>query len=297
MSKQKIFFVLNVVAALILVLSAIGIATINIFAYRLNAPDNVLYEYFGNRATDITIHRKSYQGTEIRYIESGIREDWAPLVLFIHGAPGTLDAFKEYMADYDLKNKARLVAIDRPGYGGSSRGNTMTSITEQAQYLTFVLNQFNAPLKIIVSHSYGSPISVVSAANNPDGVDGLIMISPLNDADSEPVKWYAHLANFKLTRLLMPEFINVATTEKLAHKKELKTIEPYFSDLECPVIHYHGTDDRLAPYKPNIEFSKVNIKPINLTIIEESDAGHLLVWTKGATIKNMILGLINTLSD
>ena len=41
--------------------------------------------------------------------------DSLPLVLLVHGSPGSADAFLDYLADTVLSKKARLVTIDRPG--------------------------------------------------------------------------------------------------------------------------------------------------------------------------------------
>ena len=41
------------------------------------------------------------------------------LVCFIHGAPGSGMDFKKYMIDSNLLSHARLMIVDRPGYGNS----------------------------------------------------------------------------------------------------------------------------------------------------------------------------------
>ena len=282
---------------LILFIAIIAVATINVFSYKLNAPDHILENYFESLGTPATIKRINFEGKTLRYVESGLQEDWAPIIFFIHGAPGTLDAFKEFLADYDLNHKARLIAMDRLGYGGSDFGNPETSIVTHAQTAELILDRYESSNTIIVSHSYGSPVSAALAARRPELVDGLLMISPVNDPISEPVEWYAYLANLKVFRWLLPGFVDVATTEKMSHKTALMEIVPLFSEITCPVVHYHGTNDELAPYNGNIEFSKNNIDPLNLRIIEEESGGHLLIWSRGATIKNMIFDLLNQISD
>ena len=104
--------------------------------------------------------------------------------------------------------------------------------------------------------------------------------------------WYAKVANWKISRLVLPVFVKVATDEKMSHRQALKNISEHWDNIQCPVLHYHGTDDSIAPYTENIEFSKNNIKPELLTMVTEQDGGHLLIWFKGATFKELIIDFI-----
>ncbi|MBK7651263.1 MAG: hypothetical protein IPJ20_11770 [Flammeovirgaceae bacterium] len=62
-----------------------------------------------------------------------------PLVIFVHGSPGSLSAFIDFMADTVLLNKAQLISVDRPGFGASDFGYAVPSLNEQAKLLKPVL--------------------------------------------------------------------------------------------------------------------------------------------------------------
>ena len=63
-----------------------------------------------------------YQATTerpIRYVEIG--QDQAPLIVFIHGAPSSSAFWRGLLKDSLLLSKAKLLAVERPGYGYSEQ--------------------------------------------------------------------------------------------------------------------------------------------------------------------------------
>ena len=278
---------------IVLVLFILALIILNIMASVFNSPDYAIKEYFTDLNTPHEIHRIKFEGKDLRYIETGVQSDKVPLLLFIHGAPGTWDAFKQYLADYDLKNKFRLVSMDRLGYGGSHFKDSEKSIEKHGEAALKVLDQYNNQEVYVVSHSYGGPISAVMASLAPDKISGLIMCAPVNDPASEPLALYARIANWKISRAVLPPFVDVATDEKMSHRQALMDINKHWSNIQCPVLHYHGANDSLAPFKGNIEFSKKNIDPRLLKLVTDDEGGHLLIWFKAATFKSLILDFIN----
>ena len=118
------------------------------------------------------------------------------------------------------------------------------------------------------------------------------MVAPVNDPHSEPVKWYAHLSDWSLSRTLLPDYVNVCSTEKMTHIQALKDIEEDWARITVPVIHYHGMTDGLAPHKGNVQFSEKHIDPSLLTVVTDKDKGHFILWEKKGTVKKLILKLL-----
>ncbi|NNE26886.1 MAG: alpha/beta hydrolase [Saprospiraceae bacterium] len=278
---------------IISVLFILALLIINIMASVFNSTDYAIDEYFSKLNTPFQIHRTPYQGDELRFVETGIQNDTVPLLLFIHGAPGTWDAFKQYLADYDLNQNIRLVSMDRLGYGGSHFGQSERSIEKHALAALHILDKYENREVYVVSHSYGGPISAVMASLAPEKISGLIMCAPVNDPDSEPLAWYAKVANWKIARAVLPAFVDVATDEKMSHRQALRNIKDHWKNVQCPVLHYHGTEDSLAPFDGNVKFSKQNIHPDLVRFITDSGGGHLLIWFKAATFKQIILDFIS----
>ena len=57
-----------------------------------------------------------------------------PTLLFVHGTPGSWDAFKAYLKNKELLQYYRIISIDRPGFGYSDFGNAM-NLTEQTKII------------------------------------------------------------------------------------------------------------------------------------------------------------------
>jgi pimeloyl-ACP methyl ester carboxylesterase len=117
-------------------------------------------------------------GQRLHYVEKG---SGPPLVL-IHGMSGNLCHFTYALVDR-LANDFRVIALDRPGSGYSTRP-TDASAALGAQAVT--VTKFIAALKLerpmLVGHSLGGALSLTCAVNHPDSVSALALIAPLTQA-------------------------------------------------------------------------------------------------------------------
>ena len=69
----------------------------------------------------------------VHYAKTG--NDTLPTIIFVHGSPGSWDAFAQYMKDKDLLRKYRMISIDRPGFGYSDFGEAQ-HIEEQSAIIS-----------------------------------------------------------------------------------------------------------------------------------------------------------------
>jgi len=273
----------------------IFIVAINVFSGLFVGKEHALKAYFDELYVPMTINYVNWPDCRLRYIQTGLESDSADLLFFIHGAPGNLDNFKEYLADQDLRSMFKMVSIDRPGYGGSCPSEAMTNLKLQSEAAFTILKTIKYRRAYIISHSYGCPIAGKLAADHYSKINGLIMCAPLNDPEAEPMEWFSQLANWKLSRALMPDFVDVATDEKMTHAEELAKIKNDWKKISVPVLHIHGEDDGLAPFEENIRFSKENISEELLSIYSEKQMGHLNIWINAGTVKKEILKFIDSI--
>jgi len=129
---------------------------------------------------------------QMHYISTGGND--LPTVIFFHGSPGSLSAFTHFLKDSTLSSQARLITIDRPGFGQSNFGWSEKSLKKQSQLLKPILeqSQSNSPV-ILVGHSLGGSLIARMAMDFPDLVDGIIMVAPSIDPTLEPEEWYRPL--------------------------------------------------------------------------------------------------------
>src|SRR5436853_881219 len=119
-----------------------------------------------NKEIDHYFQDKAQKGTQefyyvgkqrINYLTVG--RDTLPLVVFVHGSPGSLSAFIDFMSDEQLLKVAHLVSVDRPGFGSSNFGYAEPSLAKQAADLKPILEKYHKQRPIIlVGHSLAGPV-------------------------------------------------------------------------------------------------------------------------------------------
>jgi pimeloyl-ACP methyl ester carboxylesterase len=255
-----------------------------------HTPDQKATAYFAKRGVAAQIGYFDFEGRACRYIATGA-EHRRKLVLFVHGAPGSSNNFFRFLADTDLRAEARLVAIDRLGYGESGLGQSETDIGVQARQLWQLVHLFPADTVVLVGHSYGGPIVGKYAMDYPAALTAALLLAPVNDPESEPIFWYAHFGRWRATRWLLPAALKVAADEKFSHAAALRAIAEGWASIEVPIVHVHGRKDGLAPLE-NIGFSRDKIPAEHLRLIYLENTGHFLPWTDYELTKGLLLELL-----
>jgi pimeloyl-ACP methyl ester carboxylesterase len=222
---------------------------------------------------------------------ASIGADTLPMLLLIHGAPGSLWGYMNLMDDADLQKHFHIVSVDRVGYGKSrlKKKRFVTSIATQANALLPVFNLNKSDEKVIVlGRSYGAPIAAKLASLTPDKVKELIMISPVIDPDKEKFYWFSKWGRNSLVQLFLPGSFNTATAEKYSHADELRKLLPVWENLRVPTTVIQGGNDWIAD-PANIDFAKKHIKSKRAQYIFLYNAGHMITFSHATMIKEMLL--------
>jgi pimeloyl-ACP methyl ester carboxylesterase len=278
--------ILCMVALLMTFLLLSAIVFIATFSFRTS--DARTHRYFAKRGVSLRIERV---GTLRWLLVDEDAPPEAPLILFVHGAPGSADNFHRYLADSALRRRARLISLDRPGYGYSNYGDAEPSLARQAEAALTIMDRYPSAPAILIGHSYGGPVAAKVAMDYPERVRGLVMLAPVIDPDNERIFWYSHFGRWRLTRVLLSGAWRVAAAEKFSHAAELAKIADGWSKLRLPVTHLHSPKDNIAP-AANIEFSRRNIPPECLRLIELPGSGHFIPWTDYNLAKQELLRLL-----
>ena len=225
----------------------------------------------------------------IHYVAAGKRG--APLIVLIHGTPGSWHAYAELMTDKLLLAKAYLVAVDRPGFGKSGNGRIVTSLEQQAAFLQPVIDRESKDRKaILVGHSLGAPIAARMAMDYPNRVTGMVLVAPSLDPDLEKPRWYNSLAASALVTWAVPKELALANQEVMPLSAELTKMLPRWSQIQVPVIIVQGEQDELVS-PANADFAERMLKN-HVTVIRVADQGHFILWNRPRLIRNQILALL-----
>jgi pimeloyl-ACP methyl ester carboxylesterase len=108
---------------------------------------------------------------KIRVLTAG---EGNPLV-FIHGAGGLFwDPFLDGLA-----RRFTVFAPEHPGFGQSLGLEHVYDIWDLVLYYNELLDELGVARATIVGHSFGGMVAAELAANNPDRVERLVLISPI----------------------------------------------------------------------------------------------------------------------
>lgn len=201
-----------------------------------------------------------------------------PLVMFIHGSPGSSRDLMGIATDSVVVNNFMPVLIDRPGFGYSNFGKAETSLTRQSELLGEVLKSFPNERKILVGHSLGGPVIVKMAMDYPDQVDAIIILAGSVSPDLEPEYWFQKPIASKWIRWMVPTALRVSNDEIIPLKSELEKMLPDWSKITIPIIVLHGTKDGLVP-KENADFIKKMAVHAHVKIRMLDGMSHLFPFT------------------
>ncbi len=237
-----------------------------------------------------TFHTYNLNENKIHYTHIG--DTTMPLVLFVHGSPGSSDAFLDYLADTALSEICQMISVDRPGFGQSSP-LAEPSIKRQAALLKPIVETYKKGRKVIVvGHSLGGPVIARMAMDYGELLDGLVIIAGSIDPDLEPNEWFRPMLKYPPLKWFMNDSFRASNTEIMPLKGELIKMLPLWKNIKIPVTVIQGTKDTLVP-AGNADFAKkmlVNSRKVDIQMIEGES--HFVVWSQPELTKQAIFTLL-----
>lgn len=151
-------------------------------------------------------------GNRIHYVEAG---EGRP-ILFVHGLGGTLHHFRHPL--FGSLDGYRLIALDRPGAGYSTRAAGATGrLPEQAALVAAFIDRLGLDRPLLVGHSLGGMITLTVALNHPDKISGIVLLSPLTrHLDPVPPEMAPIYIRSRLKRWVMAQTVAIPAALKYA---------------------------------------------------------------------------------
>ncbi len=128
-------------------------------------------------------------GGRLNVVDLGPRGADGPPVVMIHGASANLESMRP-LGDL-LAITHRVILIDRPGHGWSTRDDLKNSTPAmQAKMIDEALEKLGARGAIVVVHSLAGALGALLALDYPRRVAGLVMLAPVAYPWPGGVGWY-----------------------------------------------------------------------------------------------------------
>jgi pimeloyl-ACP methyl ester carboxylesterase len=256
---------------------------------KMRISDKKAKQEFTEAGIELQTPVKKSNGFPLHYAQTG--NDSMPTLLFVHGTPGSWDAFKAYLKNKDLLQYYRIISIDRPGFGYSDFGNAM-NLTEQTNIIAAWMDSINnnKPI-IIIGHSLGGPMAVKLAAARPRYIKAIVLLAPsLDPALEKPEKWRPVFFKTPLN-LLLPGALRPSNEELWYLKKDLKDMVVDYEKITCPVYLLHGKKDMLVPYANVAYAEKMFNRSDSVVLTSFEKENHFIVWTREKEIVELLLKL------
>lgn len=129
-------------------------------------------------------------GGRLNVLDIGPRDAAGPPVVLIHGASSNLEAMRQPLGER-LASRHRVILIDRPGHGWSSRASLADSTPAiQGRMIDEALEKLGVGPAIVVVHSWSGALGARMALDYPARVAGLVMLAPVAYPWRGGVGWY-----------------------------------------------------------------------------------------------------------
>src|SRR3979409_1325616 len=118
-------------------------------------------------------------GAALHVLDIGPREAPGPPIVMIHGASSNLEVMRQPLGDMLARNH-RVILIDRPGHGWSTRARAEDSTPAiQGRMVDEALEKLGVGQSIFVVHSWSGALGALMALDFPQRVAGLVMLAPV----------------------------------------------------------------------------------------------------------------------
>jgi pimeloyl-ACP methyl ester carboxylesterase len=260
--------------------------------FRMRKSDQEIKAYISPRQPEVRIDTFQYNKRPIVYLQTSKREKKKEAIIFVHGSPGSIDAYLDYVIDTALSARADLISYDRPGFGNSGFGNSVASLLLQAEVLKRLMDTLDYERYWLVGHSYGAPVIIQAAIRYPRKIAGLCLVAGSVSPGLEPKAIWRKWIDIPLVRDLLPISMRVSNEELMPLRNDLYMIEDDWDKIRVPVLLAHGTSDVLVPFD-NLAFAQKQLvnSPKVITKIFEKQS-HFILWTHKQEIVTSLLELM-----
>ncbi len=118
-------------------------------------------------------------GGVLHVVELGSRDAADMPIVMLHGASSNLRVMQRPVGDI-LAKRHRVILIDRPGHGWSTRDRLEDSTPAvQGRMISEALTKLGVRKAIVVAHSWAGALALRMVLDDPERVAGLVLLAPV----------------------------------------------------------------------------------------------------------------------
>jgi pimeloyl-ACP methyl ester carboxylesterase len=200
-------------------------------------------------------------GERLHVVQAGPDDSPLPPVLLIHGASVNLRDMKLALGD-ELAKTRKVVIVDRPGRGYSTRPADGWRLDRQAELIRGAAAALGLRRPIVVGQSYGGAVALAYALRRQDELSGLVLLAPVSHEWPGGLAWYNTVSGWPVAGALLRRLVIPVYAPLAARKGVVKSFGPdaaparYYDEtgltlLFRPTDFKHNADD-LRRLKPQI---------------------------------------------
>jgi pimeloyl-ACP methyl ester carboxylesterase len=145
-------------------------------------------------------------GERIHVLDIGPRESALSPVVLIHGASVNLRDMKLALGD-ELARSRRVIMVDRPGRGYSSRPADGWMLDRQARLIRDAVKASGVERPIVVGQSFGGAVALSYALQFQDEMAGLVLLAPVSHEWPGGVAWYNKVSGWPIAGLIFRRLV------------------------------------------------------------------------------------------
>ena len=162
--------------------------------------------------------RVAVSGATLHVVDIGPRDAAGPSIVMLHGASANLEVMRQPIGERLAKNH-RVILIDRPGHGWSTRARLEDSTPEiQGWMIEEALAKLGLGEAVFVVHSWAGALGLRMALDYPQRVVGLVMLAPVAYPWPGGVGRYNKIVSTPLIGLLLAYTITLPLGTFLAER-------------------------------------------------------------------------------
>lgn len=204
------------------------------------------------------------EGERIHLVDIGPPDAGTPAVVLIHGASVNLRDMKIALGDA-LAGDLRVIAVDRPGRGYSTRPADGWRLDVQARLIHAAVASRGVSRAVVVGQSLGGAVALAYALQYQDEMAGLVLLAPVSHEWPGGVAWYNQasgwpVVGFLFRRLVIPIYAPLAARRGVESSFGGGAPEDYYEKAGLPLL-FRPTD-----FKHNA----ADIRHLKRQIVEQS---------------------------